>query len=68
MNGDDFSKWWARNHPWDWWASERGTPLDHSDRLRVWSLCQDAFKRNERHRNSTKLAQSSETDSPSVSK
>jgi hypothetical protein len=39
-----FEKWWARNHPFDWWAKERkGQPLDHGDRLRVWDVCRRAY-------------------------
>jgi hypothetical protein len=40
---DRFDQWWARNHPFDWWAKDRkGEPLSHGDRLRVWELCQRA--------------------------
>lgn len=39
-----FDAWWARNHPFDWWAKERqGEPLLHGDRLRVWDLCRRAY-------------------------
>jgi len=40
----EFDQWWARNHPFDWWAKDRkGEPLSHGDRLRVWELCQRAY-------------------------
>ena len=41
---DEFKEWWAKNHPFDWWAKERdGEPLPHGERLLVWSLCQRAL-------------------------
>jgi hypothetical protein len=39
-----FRRWWAINHPFDWWAKERdGDPMGHGDRLRVWALCRKAW-------------------------
>lgn len=49
LDEDAFSKWWARNHPHDWWARERsGDPLPDADRLLVWNLVRLAFLRHER--------------------
>lgn len=45
---EPFDSWWARNHPWDWWSKERGTPLRHRDRLLVAQLARDAYERKER--------------------
>lgn len=39
-----FDSWWAREHPWDWWAAERGAPLPSADRLLVWDLCKRAYE------------------------
>ncbi len=40
-----FREWFARNHPFDWWASERdGNPLPERDRLLVSDLCRRAFE------------------------
>lgn len=45
MKDEKFERWWARHHPWDWWAKERdGEPLSHSDRLLVWQLAQEAYR------------------------
>lgn len=38
-----FEGWWARNHPFDWYTKERGTPMDTADRLRVWHMARQAF-------------------------
>ncbi len=41
----DFREWFASNHPFDWWASERdGEPLPQRDRLLVSDLCRRAFE------------------------
>ena len=41
---NEFRSWWAKNHPFDWWAKERdGEPLGHGDRLRVWGICRQAW-------------------------
>jgi hypothetical protein len=44
----EFDHWWARYHPWDWYAGEDGNPLRSVDRLRMWSMCRDAFLRKPR--------------------
>jgi hypothetical protein len=50
---DDFDHWFARNHPWDWWAKARGgEPLPHLDRLLVTELARLAYERKDRHADS----------------
>lgn len=47
-----FEHWFARNHPWDWFAKDRGgEPLGVGDRLRIWSLCHAAYFHDERLQN-----------------
>jgi len=44
-----FDHWWARNHPWDWWASERhGDPIPTFDRLLVAQLVREAYDAGKR--------------------
>lgn len=45
---EEFDRWWAHNHPWDWFAEERGNPLPFKDRLLVWEMCRLAFDKAER--------------------
>ena len=40
----EWDSWWAKNHPWDWWAKERdGVPLSTFDRLLVSQLARDLW-------------------------
>ena len=42
---DEFRSWYARNHPFDWWAKDRkGEPLPPWDRILVWDLTKRAFE------------------------
>ena len=44
-DADDFPKWWNKNHPIDWWASERlGKPLDAWTRVLVMNLARAAYE------------------------
>lgn len=45
---EDFDRWFARNHPWDWFAKERGESMATKDRLLVWAMCRKAYLRQER--------------------
>ncbi len=50
MRMTNFEIWFARNHPFDWFAKERGgEPLPHKDRILVWDLCRRAFLAGESH-------------------
>ena len=51
MTNDEkiWREWWARNHPFDWFAKEPYGPIPHSLRLHVHSLCRAAFMREERN-------------------
>lgn len=44
---EPFDSWWAKNHPFDWWSSNRdGIPLPHLDRLLVRAMCKRAYEAN----------------------
>lgn len=44
-----WDQWWAQNHPWDWWAKDRGgQPLPTFDRLLVAFLARDAYEAGKR--------------------
>jgi len=45
---DDFQHWFARNHPWDWFAKENGgSPISALQRLHYWFLCRAAYMRED---------------------
>ena len=47
-NAESFAVWWAKNHPWDWWAKDRkGKPLPLRDRLLVCQLVRAAYDRED---------------------
>ena len=40
-----FDKWWYTNHPLDWFSKVNGgEPVNHTIRLEVWALAQEAFE------------------------
>ena len=41
---EEWDRWFAMNHPWDWWAKERSEgPLPTFDRLLVAHFARNAW-------------------------
>ena len=44
-DSDQYRTWFAKNHPFDWWAKQRnGKSLPHRDRLLVAQFARLAFE------------------------
>lgn len=41
---EPFNSWWARNHPFDWYASENGgIPVGNMERLHIAQMAEQAY-------------------------
>lgn len=50
---EEFDAWYARCHPFDWYAKENGEPVPASVRLDVWALCRAAWLREDKPQRNT---------------
>lgn len=45
VESQEFKNWFAKHHPFDWWAKERnGVSLPHFDRILVRKLCATTYE------------------------